>query len=73
MQQHPRNLDGFTSFGCLRGAALTISPGLMVRALDLNLDFATDRNYCSKLYKHGPQSEGVDLAQCTIFQRLYSL
>jgi hypothetical protein len=28
----------FISFGCLRGAALTISPGHMVRVLDLKLD-----------------------------------
>jgi hypothetical protein len=34
---HSRSLHSFTSFGCLRGAALTISLGHVVRALDLKL------------------------------------
>jgi len=36
VMQHSRSLHRFADFSCLRGAALTISPGHMVRALDLN-------------------------------------
>ena len=36
--QHCRSLHRFTDFSCLKGAALTISPGHMVRAVDLNME-----------------------------------
>jgi hypothetical protein len=35
--QHSRSLHRLTGFSYLRVAALTISPGHMVRAVDLNL------------------------------------